>query len=86
MDTPGMPSLPSVVAAGLTPLDASSQVETNYETIQSDEESTPPADTLSLDLESRPTKRKRGRPKSNDTSTSKIYSLAQPQTVLRQSG
>ena len=81
-----MPSLSSVVAAGSTLVDALSQVETNYKTTQNNEASTPSTDILSLDLESRPTKKRNGRPRSDDVSMPATDYLAQPWTASRQSG
>ena len=78
MDAQGMPSLLSGVAAGLTPADASSQVETDYEISKSNEPSPTVDDASSPDLNSRPNKRRRGRPRKYNTSTLATNYLAQP--------
>ena len=85
MDAQGMPSLPLEVAAGSTPADASSQVETNHEISKSYEPSPTADDTSFPDLNSRPNKRRQGRPRKDNTSTLATNSLAQPQTTAWQS-
>ena len=84
MDAQGMPSLPSGVAAGLTLADASSQVETNHEISKSNEPSPTVYDASSPDLNSRPNKRRQGRPRKDNTSTLATNYSAQPQTTARQ--